>query len=181
MGPERCFSIRISSLPQEGFEEEKSPIADIPTIGGQQPTGGIKVGIPSLNKVVWTEGRDLLKTTTSKTDDEIGSIIGKWLKRSSTKKDGREKLLAMIRAATKAGTLDPVAYVTKSVESEFGPLPRPEKFDAPTWQRNIQAAIKTKDWPQAWGPLPGMKGCLVPPELITDHLTAAVSVRRHAA
>ena len=63
----------------------------------------------------------------------------------------------MIRAAVKAGTLDPVAYIAKAVNDEFGPLPQPKKFDATTWKCNIVAAIKTKDWPQAWGPPPARK------------------------
>ena len=131
--------------------------------------------------MVWTEGRDLLKTTTSKTNDEIGSIIGKWLKRSSTKKDGKEKLLAMIRAAVKAGTLDPVAYIAKAVEVEFGPLPQPKQFDLATWRRHVEVAIEKKDWTLAWGPLPGKKGCLVPPQLITSELTTALAGWRAAA
>ena len=150
--------------PQEGFEEEKSPIAGIPTIDG--------LTAPSINQEVWKEGFDLLKTTSLNPNR---SIIGKWLKRASTKKDGKETLLAMIRAAVKAGTLDPVAYIAKAVNDEFGALPQPKQFDAPTWQRNIQAAIKTRDWPQAWGPAPGKKNCLIPAELITPELTTAFS------
>ena len=133
---------------------------------------------PSISKEVWKEGFDLLKTTSPNPNR---SIIGKWLKRASTRKDGKESLLGIIRAAAKAGTLDPVAYVTKAVDSEFGPLPQPQKFDTPTWQRNIIAAINTQDWPQAWGPLPGKKGCLIPPELITAELTTALAGWKAAA
>ena len=133
---------------------------------------------PSVNQEVWKEGVELLKTTSLNPNR---SIIGKWLKRSSTKKDGKEKLLGMIRAAAKAGTLDPVAYIAKAVDSEFGPLPQPRQFDTATWQRNIQAAIKTKDWPQAWGPAPGKKGCLVPTDLITAELTGEFSGWKSAA
>lgn len=133
---------------------------------------------PSVSKEVWKEGIDLLKTTSLNPNR---SIIGKWLKRTETRKDGKEKLLAMIRAAVAAGTLDPIAYITKAIDCEFGPLPQPKHFDAPTWQRNIQAAIKTKDWPQAWGPLPGKKGCLVPPELITAQLMSALAGWKAAA
>jgi hypothetical protein len=158
-----------ADTPQEGFEEE-TLIADTPTIAG--------LTAPSINQEVWKEGIDLLKTTSPNPNR---SIIGKWLKRASTKKDGKEILLGMIRAAAKAGTLDPVAYIAKAVDSEFGPLPRPEIFDAPTWQRNILAAIKTKDWPQAWGPAPGRARCLVPPELITAELTTALVGWRSAA
>lgn len=170
--------------PQERLEEGKSPIVEMTTIGGQQPTGeikGVEISTPSptsINQEVWKEGFDLLKTTSLKPNR---SIIGKWLKRTSTKRDGAVKLLAIIRAASKAGTLDPIAYISKALDSEFAPLPQPKKFDAATWQRNVQAAVKTKDWPQAWGPLPGKKGCLVPSELITPELTAALAGWRAAA
>ena len=77
---------------------------------------------PSINQEVWKEGFELLKTTSLNPNR---SIIGKWLKRASTKKDGKGILLAMIRTAAKAGTLDPVAYIAKAVDNEFGPLPSP--------------------------------------------------------
>jgi hypothetical protein len=153
-----------ADTPQEGFEEKKIPISQT------QP--------PSINQEVWKEGFYLLKTTSLKPNR---SIIGKWLKRTSTKRDGAEKLLAIIRAATKAGTLDPIAYISKALDSEFAPLPRPKQFNHLTWQRNIIAAIKTKDWPQAWGPPPGKKGCLIPPELITVELTSALAGWKAAA
>ena len=162
-----------AEAPQMGLNEGKPPISDISAIYGQQT-----IGTPSVSKEIWKEGFALLKTTSLKPNR---SIIGKWLKRTSTKRDGAEKLLAMIRGAVQAGTLDPVAYVSKAVDNEFGTLPQPKQFDTATWQRNIQAAIKTKDWPQAWGPPPGKKGCLVPPELITDELTHAISSSRKAA
>ena len=101
-------------------------IADKPTIDG--------LTAPSINQEVWKEGYDLLKTTSPNPNR---SIIGKWLKRTEIKKDGKEKLLAMIRAAVAAGTLDPVAYITKAIDKEFGPLPQPRQFDAATWQRNV--------------------------------------------
>jgi hypothetical protein len=171
-----------AGTPKEGFEEEKSPIAVTPAIGGQPPIGEIKLGMPTLppstNSMVWKEGWELLKATSSKPNR---SIIVKWLERASIKKDGKEKLLGMIRAAVKAGTLDPEGYIFAALRDEFGPLPQPKKFDAATWQRNVQAAIKTKDWPQAWGPPPGKKGCLVPDELITAELIAALAGWRAAA
>lgn len=126
---------------------------------------------PSVSKEVWKEGIELLKTTSLNPNR---SIIGKWLKRTETKKNGKENLLAMIRAAVAAGTLDPIAYITKAIDNEFGLLPQPKLFDAVTWQRNILAVIKTKDWPPAWGPPPGKKGCLIPPELITAQLMSAL-------
>ena len=150
-----------AETPQEGFKRSETLIYTL-----NQPRG--------LERKVF----ELLKTTSLNPNR---SIIGKWLKRASTKKDGKGKLLGMIRAAAKAGTLDPVAYIAKAVDSEFGPLPQPKQFDLATWQRHTEAAIKTKDWPQAWGPLPGQKGCLIPAELITAELTAALAGWRAAA
>ncbi|HUQ36673.1 MAG TPA: hypothetical protein VM144_09895 [Aestuariivirga sp.] len=148
------------------------------SLRGKKPSAEAGELSPSINQEVWKEGFDLLKTTSLNPNR---SIIGKWLKRASTKKDGKKKLLAMIRAAVAAGTLDPIAYISKALDSEFPPLPQPKQFNHLTWQRNIIAAVKTKDWPQAWGPAPGKKGCLVPPELITDELTTVLAGWRAAA
>ena len=52
--------------------------------------------------------------------------------------------------------------------------PDPKSFDDPIWQRIVQAAIKCRSWASQWGPPPGKKGCLVPPELITDELVRAL-------
>lgn len=155
-----------ADAPQEGFEEE-TPIAV-----------SLAPLPPSTNSMVWTEGFDLLKTTSLKPNR---SIIVKWLERASIKKDGKEKLLGMIRAAVKAGTLAPEEYIGGALRSEFGAPLDPKNFNATTWGFNIAAAIKHKDWPQAWGPLPGKRGCLVPPELITVELTAALAGWKAAA
>jgi hypothetical protein len=129
---------------------------------------------PSVSKRVWKEGRELLNNSSSK---PLPSIIGKWLKRTPSE-EHKEKLLGIIRAANRAGTADPIAYVTKALDQEFPPAPEPKLFDATTWQRNCQAAIKTNAWSQAWGPPPGKKGCVLPPELITPQLTRALSERK---
>lgn len=171
---------RVTLTTQKGDMVSPNPSLPLNTLSSKEASASHKAGAvaPSVSQEVWKEGFELLKTTSLKPNR---SIIGKWLKRTSTKKDGKEKLLAIIRAATNAGTMDPIAYITKALDSEFGPLPKPKQFDAPTWQRNIQAAIKTKDWPQAWGPAPGKKGCLIPAELITAELTAALAGWKAAA
>lgn len=132
---------------------------------------------PSVSAKVWKEGLDLLNALPSKPNR---SIIGKWLKRTPSE-EGKEKLLGMIRAAAKAGTGDPVGYVTAAINREYPPPPNPKTFDAVTWHRNHDAAIKTMAWSSAWGPPPGKKGCLMPPELITRQLTQALATRRIAA
>ena len=132
---------------------------------------------PSASKMIWDEGRDLLKQSSSKPSP---SIIGRWLKRTASD-EAKEKLLGMIRAAAKAGTGDPVGYVTAALNREFPPPVDPRTFDPATWKRNAQAAVKTKAWSAAWGPKPGAKGCLMPAQLVTAELIKALSERRIAA
>jgi hypothetical protein len=55
------------------------------------------------------------------------------------------------------------------------------KLDAMDWHRNCELAIKTGQWPRVWGPAPGKPGCLVPAELVTWQLLAAVQGRRSFA
>ncbi len=81
---------------------------------------------PSETSQIWKEGRELLKQSPSQANP---SIIGKWLKRVPTT-EGKEKLRAMMRAATAAGTGDPVSYVTAALAKEFPPLPSAKTFDA---------------------------------------------------
>jgi hypothetical protein len=132
---------------------------------------------PSVSKQIWDEGRDLLKTSIKEIDP---SIVGKWLKRVPTP-SGKEKLLAMIRAARSAGTADPVSYVTAALNREFPPPPDPGAFTPETWARNVQAAIKCRQWSETWGPAPGKKGCKLPMAMITPALTQALQTRRIAA
>jgi hypothetical protein len=132
---------------------------------------------PSATAKIWKEGRDLLNASSSKPSP---SIIGKWLKRTITP-EAKEKLLAMISAARNAGTDDPVGYVTAALNRECPAPADPKSLDLITWQRNAQAALKTKAWSSAWGPAPGLKGCLMPSNLITPELIRALSERRIAA
>ena len=132
---------------------------------------------PSGSSKVWKEGMELLQTHLSKPNR---SIIGKWLKRTVTE-DDKDKLLQIIRSAARAGTADPVAYIAKAMDREFPPPPDPQGFDAAVWQRNVQAAIKTKSWAAAWGPSPGSKGCLMPAVFITAQLLDALKARKIAA
>ena len=132
---------------------------------------------PSETSQIWKEGRELLKQSPSQANL---SIIGRWLKRVPTP-EGKAKLRAMMRAAVEAGTGDPVSYVTAALAKEFPPLPSAKTFDVAKWQLIQRAAIKTKDWSEAWGPPPGRKGCAMPQHLVTNELTAALSARKIAA
>lgn len=92
----------------------------------------------------------------------------------------KKDLLAAVRAAARAGTPDPVSYIEAALRKYPAP-PDPASFTAIDWRRNVQAAIKTKQWPPNWGPAPGKRGCRVPRELITPQLTEALNARRIAA
>jgi DNA-binding MarR family transcriptional regulator len=132
---------------------------------------------PSVSGRIWCEARALFDSIPSRPNP---SIIGKWLKRTPSD-DGKEKLLGMIRSARLTGTLDPVAYITASLDREFPRPPDPQSFDRITWQHNARAAIKTRLWAPAWGAAPGQKGCVMPPDLITPELLAALSEARRVA
>jgi hypothetical protein len=92
----------------------------------------------------------------------------------------KKDLLAAVRAAQRAGTPDPVSYVEAALR-KYPPPPDPVTFTPTDWQRNVQAAIKTKQWPPNWGPPPGKRGCRVPLGLITAELIQALSRQRIAA
>lgn len=126
---------------------------------------------PSVSKMVWKEGKELLHSAHSKPNP---SIIGKWLKRTVAD-DAKHKLLEIIRGAARAGTADPIGYVTATLNRDF-PLPAdPAGFDHATWHRKVQAAIRTRAWAEEWGPAPGRRGCKVPADLINPVLLAALA------
>ena len=54
-------------------------------------------------------------------------LIGSWLKRTSTEAD-KEGLLAIVRAARRAGTHDPVPYIEAALNDKFPPPPDPKTF-----------------------------------------------------
>ena len=132
---------------------------------------------PSETSKIWKEGRELLKQSPSPANL---SIIGKWLKQVPTA-EGKEMLRAAMCAAVKAGTADPISYVTAALAKEYPPWPKASSFDAAKWALNQRAAIKTGSWSESWGPPPGRKGCIMPQHLITLELTAALSARKIAA
>jgi hypothetical protein len=131
--------------------------------------GGVEV---STSSQIWTEALNLLSQCLL-SDPQKRTLIGKWQKRTPTEL-AKKELLAALRAAENAGTPDPVSYVEAALRKYPVP-PDPISFTATDWQRNVQAAIKTKEWPPNWGPAPGKRGCRVPPELITPQLQSAIS------
>jgi hypothetical protein len=137
---------------------------------------GVEISTPSptTSSLIWKEARSLLSQRTSKNQAEIGDIIGKWFKRAPSEA-ARQELLQIVRGAAKSDTAKPIDYVMGGLREKLPPLPDPKSFTATEWQRNVQAAIKTKQWPPNWGPPPGKKGCRVPPELVTPQLQSALS------
>jgi hypothetical protein len=132
--------------------------------------GGAKA--PSTSSQIWTEALRLLSHEPL-SEPQKRTLIGKWQKRTPTEL-AKKELLAAVRAAANAGTPDPISYVEASLRKYPVP-PDPVTFTPTDWQRNVQAAIKTKQWAQNWGPPPGKRGCRVPPELVTPQLQTALS------
>jgi hypothetical protein len=155
-----------AETPQEGFEEKKTPIADLSTLPPSKP--------PSLNKLCWDQAKRLLE----KKDHRC--ILG-WIQRAGTQANGLAKLLEILKATERSGTGLPISYVNGCLKKEFPPPPDPKEFDGDKWKFNIQAAINKNDWTLEWGPPPGKKGCLVPPDLITAELTTALARWKAAA
>lgn len=170
------FPERVTCVAEKGDTVSPNPSlsVDLPSSKEASASGEASAKEPSLTKRIWNEGKELLAA--SSTNPNV-SIIGKWLKRTPTN-PAKEKLLAMFRAAAKAGTLDPVAYVTAALNSEFPAALDPKSFDETTWSRNVQAAITTKAWAAEWGPPPGKHGCHLPVNLVSAELISALAEGR---
>jgi hypothetical protein len=130
---------------------------------------------PSFSSQIWAEALSLLSHC-QLSEPQRRKVIGKWQKRTPTEL-AKKELLAAVRAAAKAGTPDPISYVEAALR-DYPVPPDPRTFTATDWQRKVQAAIKTKQWAQDWGPPPGKRGCHVPPELITPQLHTALGMRQ---
>jgi hypothetical protein len=90
-------------------------------------------------------------------------LVGKWAKDL-----GAAELWQVSESAWKAGTLDPVSYITAAIErlksESDDPLKRPTEARQRLWMEDYRAA------PLAWreherGPPPGQPGCRVSPEI----------------
>lgn len=122
----------------------------------------------TITKLIWEEGVQLL------TEHSFGkpvnrSLVGRWC---SQAKDDPEKLLNIIRTARENGTQDPIAYISAALDKQFGKPPDPKKFSAEDWSHRLTVAVKKRQWSKTWGPPPGAKGCMVPPDLVTPDVVA---------
>jgi hypothetical protein len=150
--------------------------ADASRNGGVSKKGDSMSPIPprpvTTSATIWAEAMSLLSQCPL-SESKKRNLVGKWQKRTPSE-DAKKELLTAVRAAKNAGTPDPISYVEAALRKYPVP-PDPVTFTATDWQRNVQAAIKTKQWPPNWGPAPGKRGCRVPPELLTPQLQAALS------
>lgn len=113
---------------QQGHKEEQ--ITNIPVgEGAEAPSEPIEYSVHS--KAVWSAGKPYL---TSKGVNKAGSLIGMWLKTYE-----HRDVLDAISMAQKAGTEDPVPYITQ-VLSKPSPRPtyrkgQPEKMSHVQWMK----------------------------------------------
>jgi hypothetical protein len=174
----------VTCEPQPEKPEPENQAAIINTDLTKSPYGEATASLegeakaPSISSQIWTEALSLLSQYPL-SESQKRSLIGKWQKRTPTEL-AKKDLLAAVRAAAKAGTPDPVSYVEAELRKYPVP-PDPASFSLADWQRNVRAAIKTKQWAANWGPAPGRRGCRVPPPLITPELVGALSQKRIAA
>jgi hypothetical protein len=89
-------------------------------------------------------------------------------KRDLTKEDWRKPVYAC-------------RYLKQRRFEGFAQSAREATLDAMDWPRHCDLAIRTGQWPRAWGPAPGKPGCLVPANLVTSRLVAAVQGRKASA
>ena len=122
---------------------------------------------PSVNALAWKEAKALIP------EPKRRSLIGLWI---------RERLLTKAKksSARSSGLL---GRPGPAIRSRTSPQPwtgnfrrlRPKKFTVADWVPRIQAAISKEQWSPQFGPRPGKKGCLVPPEMISQLLVSALA------
>jgi hypothetical protein len=133
----------------------------------------------SVSSMVWKEALELLSSPHTP-EPRLRRVIGKWLKQA-TSDEAKQKLRAILGAARRAGTHDPIAYISKALNEAYPPAPSPEEFDFPKWTAVGVIAIRTGHWAKEWGKPPGKKGCLMPADLITPDLLNALVQGARAA
>lgn len=168
---------RVTLTPLKGDTVSPDPSLSVNTPYGESSSTSDEAGAdaPSVNALIWKEGLILLKST-SLPEGRSRKLIGQWCKRAPSE-ENKQKLLAIVRAARRAGTGDPVAYVMRALSEVLPPPQNPKTFTPADWTVKLQAAINTKQWCLAWGPPPGTRRCFVPPNLITPELMSALSRR----
>ena len=166
---------RVTLTPLKGDTVSPDPSLPVNVPYGENSSASDEAGAeaPSVNAQIWKEGLVLLQST-SLPEAQCRKLIGRWCKRAPSEENKR-RLLGILRAAHRAGTGDPVAYVTRALSEALPPPPDPKAFTTDDWTIRLQAAINTKQWSPAWGAPPGKRGCLVPASLLTPELIRALS------
>lgn len=170
-------SVELTSRPgpEKPAPENPSPILSTDNTNSVSKDTGANAP-PTVSKMIWDEALALISPHSKQPEKNIRNLIGKWNARASST-DDKDNLLSIIRAATVAGTYDPVSYIAKAVNETWPPPPDPANFDADKWRGIISIAIERGAWPESLGPPPGKKGCKVPRELITPELIEATNTK----
>jgi hypothetical protein len=168
----------VTSTTGNGDMDVTQPVLTRPIPNGEVDASR-KVGVEiSTSSQIWTEALNLLSHCPL-SEAQQRTLIGKWQKRTPTEL-AKKELMAVVCAAAKAGTPDPISYVEAALRKYPVP-PDPATFSATDWRFKIQGVINTKTWNPSLGPLPGKRGCRVPPEFITTELLRVLADRRIAA
>jgi hypothetical protein len=167
--------IRVTSTTKKGGTHVTQPFSEPLDSPYGEHSASVEAGAdaPSVSAMAWKEALELLSSS-ALPEPKKRSLIGLWLKRAPSD-EGKEKFRAIVAAAKRAGTGDPVAYITKAMDREFPPPPDPKKFQAADWEPRVQSAISFGKWSPQWGPAPGKRGCLIPPEMISQQLVSALA------
>ncbi len=125
---------------------------------------------PSASKIYWDGYLEFLSLNGGKDPNSYRSMVGRWSKRADQDFD---RLMAVLEAAKKSGTRDPVPYLSAAIDREFPPAappPKPSEIGKDRWTAIVEVAMERKRWNTDWGPPPGAKGCQVPHDLLTKPL-----------
>lgn len=133
-------------------------------------------GSDSANAVFWKTSLALLKTVhADKKEGVLRGLIGKWLKRAGGDAEG---LSAILAGAQKAGTLDVISYMTKTINEKYEPPQTPDTFSEEKWAIIADMVVSDRKWDSSLGPAPGKKGCRMPKKFITSELEQALGLER---
>jgi hypothetical protein len=161
---------RVTLTPLKGDTVSPDPSLPVNVPYGENSSASDEAGAEAQ---IWKEGLVLLQST-SLPEAQCRKLIGRWCKRAPSE-ENKQRLLGILRAARRAGTGDPVPYVTRALSEALPPPADPKTFTTDAWRIKLQAAINTKQWSPAWGPPPWKRGCLVPAALLAPELKRALS------
>ncbi len=179
--PETAKTDKTEPLPEKPLPAEPYPANQdhnkyckiTNTLREHSASGEAGAEAPSASANAWKEALELLSTS-DLPEPKKRSLIGKWLKQAPSD-EGKEKFRAIVAAGRKAGTGDPIPYIEAAMDRAFPPPPDPKKFQAADWEPRVQSAISFGKWSPQWGPAPGKRGCLIPPEMISQQLVSALA------